>query len=403
MNKHSSRVWSADRSEKRCTCCTKFKPVSEYNPHKRDGVRPRCRECQNADRAVKREELARSAPVRALAVLHRGADGVPVLTQAQFKLLVNKGQRNGPRGAALKALREQLVTSGYFYCSSCAAEGSLRCHPLDNIQHTSGRPLPQCRRHHNAMTYAFSRANPEVTLLSNARARAERDGVPFTITTQDVRDALDASGWQCPVLGLELKWMGGDKAPNSVTLDRLVPALGYTPANIQILSSKANTAKSNLGVEHIIKLAAFYSQPIPAQQNEVFGPDVDQWRMKAWASMGSRCRKYGRARTIVRDDIKAAKQCPCCGIELDYRRGKGLGKVTRNSPSIDRVDNGSGYLVGNIATICHKCNTGASTLDAAELFVLAEWLSIELTARGHQCPHRGAALFAQHYTLPLAA
>lgn len=47
--------------------------------------------------------------------------------------------------------------------------------------------------------------------------------------------------------------------------------------------------------------------------------------------------------------------CACCDIVLDYTILNG--KNRRLAPSFDRVDNTSGYVVGNVALICRFCNT----------------------------------------------
>jgi len=44
-------------------------------------------------------------------------------------------------------------------------------------------------------------------------------------------------------------------------------------------------------------------------------------------------------------------ECSCCGSELDYE-----GKTAR-SPSLDRIHNDFGYIVGNVAVICIRCNS----------------------------------------------
>lgn len=45
--------------------------------------------------------------------------------------------------------------------------------------------------------------------------------------------------------------------------------------------------------------------------------------------------------------------CPCCGCVLDYSTGGGRSDC---SPSIDRVDNTKGYIIGNTVVICWGCN-----------------------------------------------
>lgn len=44
--------------------------------------------------------------------------------------------------------------------------------------------------------------------------------------------------------------------------------------------------------------------------------------------------------------------CACCGHELDYEH-----RQTRYSPSIDRIRNERGYVTGNVAIICFRCNS----------------------------------------------
>src|ERR1035437_6759897 len=43
--------------------------------------------------------------------------------------------------------------------------------------------------------------------------------------------------------------------------------------------------------------------------------------------------------------------CLFCGDEIDYSQGR-----RKQSPSIDRLDNTKGYIIGNVAVICLSCN-----------------------------------------------
>ena len=54
----------------------------------------------------------------------------------------------------------------------------------------------------------------------------------------------------------------------------------------------------------------------------------------------------------VDDILPLPKLCPVLGIELDYMSSK----PTDNCASIDRTDNGKGYVKGNVAIISYKAN-----------------------------------------------
>jgi hypothetical protein len=83
--------------------------------------------------------------------------------------------------------------------------------------------------------------------LQNARSRARRDGVPFDLTLQDLaKIATD----ECPIFHTKFVWgtslLGkGKTRPDSPTLDRILPELGYVKGNVAFLSYRANRIKDN--------------------------------------------------------------------------------------------------------------------------------------------------------------
>ena len=80
----------------------------------------------------------------------------------------------------------------------------------------------------------------DLRLWFNAKYRAAKKGVPFTIRRQYVIVPNT-----CPVLGIPLKLGRGVISDNSPTLDRIRPELGYVPGNVQVISHRANNIKSN--------------------------------------------------------------------------------------------------------------------------------------------------------------
>ena len=64
--------------------------------------------------------------------------------------------------------------------------------------------------------------------------------------------------------------------------------------------------------------------------------------------------------------------CACCGRELDYqRRGKCASPA---SPSLDRVNVAMGYVSGNVAVVCHRCNVLKGDASAEEHEMIAAYI-----------------------------
>lgn len=92
-------------------------------------------------------------------------------------------------------------------------------------------------------------------MFRNARARATEQGVPFSITVEDIYVPS-----HCPVLGIPLfssHTRGG--GPNSPSLDRIHPDKGYVPGNIVVVSNRVNTLKSNASLDELRDIASFYA------------------------------------------------------------------------------------------------------------------------------------------------
>lgn len=107
-----------------------------------------------------------------------------------------------------------------------------------------------------------NKSDPIQLLLSNAKHRAKKNNIPFTLT----RDNIEMPT-HCPVLGVKLSYgatgtsaKGYGANQNSASIDRIIPSKGYTPENAIIISWKANRAKSDVAIEDIIKLAEFYKK-----------------------------------------------------------------------------------------------------------------------------------------------
>lgn len=106
---------------------------------------------------------------------------------------------------------------------------------------------PERSRGTNRKSY---HANPETRMLSSARARAKKAGVPFEITVDDI-----VIPDKCPVFGFELQ--NGVSRDTSPSIDRIRPELGYVKSNIQIISTRANRIKNNSTPEELRMLADY--------------------------------------------------------------------------------------------------------------------------------------------------
>lgn len=85
-------------------------------------------------------------------------------------------------------------------------------------------------------------AQPAATLLEKARERARRSGVPFTLSRDDVHEIL--ADWTCAYCETPVGSFHRNTRPNSATLDRLIPAGGYTKENTVLCCHRCNAAKA---------------------------------------------------------------------------------------------------------------------------------------------------------------
>jgi hypothetical protein len=78
------------------------------------------------------------------------------------------------------------------------------------------------------------------------RGKAKARGLPFDLTA-DYLFSLIPVDFICPVLGIPLVF-GADGAfnPNSASVDRLNPRLGYVRGNVRVISNRANILKRDV-------------------------------------------------------------------------------------------------------------------------------------------------------------
>ena len=81
--------------------------------------------------------------------------------------------------------------------------------------------------------------------LRGFKKRAKLKNIPFNLSLEYlITQAPDI----CPIFKMPLGWChrtGGAPLPNSPSLDRIVPELGYVEGNVQWVSHLANKMKQN--------------------------------------------------------------------------------------------------------------------------------------------------------------
>lgn len=83
-----------------------------------------------------------------------------------------------------------------------------------------------------------------------AKKRAKKHGLDFNLD-EDFLNKIYPVDNLCPLLKIPLFRGEKNSCPNSPTLDRIDSAKGYTKDNVQVISLKANTSKSNLSLDEM--------------------------------------------------------------------------------------------------------------------------------------------------------
>jgi hypothetical protein len=103
--------------------------------------------------------------------------------------------------------------------------------------------------HRRRRLFEWEQKNPKKVIVSRARQRARKHGLPFDLSTEDFEIPE-----VCPILGTELSFNKGGRSghfPNSPSLDRVDPALGYVKGNVRVISARANWLKSDASLEEL--------------------------------------------------------------------------------------------------------------------------------------------------------
>jgi len=102
-------------------------------------------------------------------------------------------------------------------------------------------------------------------MMYEATSRSKQYDYPINITFEDIEIPE-----KCPILGLTLKpaWGTGVASDSSPSLDRIIPELGYTKGNIQVLSARANNLKRDGCAEEHRLIYEYISNIFKEETNE---------------------------------------------------------------------------------------------------------------------------------------
>jgi hypothetical protein len=99
----------------------------------------------------------------------------------------------------------------------------------------------------------YRASHPAYRLLCAARKRAKRLDLPCTIGLEHISVPT-----VCPVLGIVLRLQpDGVAHDDSPSLDRIVPARGYVPGNIRVISRRANAIKYNATADELRRVLQY--------------------------------------------------------------------------------------------------------------------------------------------------
>jgi hypothetical protein len=160
----------------------------------------------------------------------------------------NKARRSEPYKTCRPTAR---INNGKCLCPECGEWKPLTPEFWHaDKRSTRGYRINRCSQCANEYHARRRRRQLVVYMITAARARANRSGVPFDLLPGDILIPE-----VCPILGMPLA-IGDRKAgPCSPSLDRIKPELGYVPGNIQVISSRANTLKRDATPQELLAFA----------------------------------------------------------------------------------------------------------------------------------------------------
>ncbi len=98
-------------------------------------------------------------------------------------------------------------------------------------------------------------------LYSMAKNRAEKSDLPFDIDLNYLVELWDLNEGKCCLTGLPFQLDNSEKGktnPETVSIDKIIPKLGYTKGNVRLVCYQINIALSEYGEEQLERMCKAY-------------------------------------------------------------------------------------------------------------------------------------------------
>ena len=143
-------------------------------------------------------------------------------------------------------------------CKDC--QGKYRTKHYQSHREKELKQAKVWRRNNPEKVEGYYRNNKETgeSLLKRAKHRAKQGVVPFEIKLEHIPIPE-----VCPALGIPIVIHSPMKngrcgpEPDSPSIDRIIPSLGYVPGNVKVISVRANKIKSDATIDELEKIVAY--------------------------------------------------------------------------------------------------------------------------------------------------
>ncbi len=226
--------------KKLCKKCNKEKELKFMVKHSamKDGYLFQCKECE------KRQRLEKKGKTLVISV------------DVKYCPVCKTSKSSDEFGKSTKKLS---LDGLQFLCSDCYNHHNSINKGLDPnyFRKLQQEVNPEFKEYLNKEKRENSRKNHVTTMLANAKKRATKKGLEFTLTKKDI-----IIPDLCPILGVPFEIGTKENYDYTPTIDRVNNDLGYTLDNIQIISNKANSMKNSASFEMLHKFADYIIQNI---------------------------------------------------------------------------------------------------------------------------------------------
>src|ERR1035437_7976808 len=124
---------------------------------------------------------------------------------------------------------------------------------LKNKDHISEqRKTDKWKKENTVRRKKHRNENIDIYMLWNAKDRAKKRSLPFNLTLDDIKIPEF-----CPALGIKISIGDGETTPNSPTLDRIIPELGYIVGNVCVISHRANRIKNDSSLKDLENIVEY--------------------------------------------------------------------------------------------------------------------------------------------------